>query len=118
LKTNSHILLSAGRKLVALLLLGGLTIASFATLGDGKVVKGKTHKVLSTKATDKAKSFSLRSGYNFRGQQVINFQENRYVNLNTNVTYQQGRTVYSIPLKKKLILNNKVTFNPNSATRN
>jgi hypothetical protein len=119
LKTNSHILISSGRKLLVLLIMGSLTLGAFATLGDGKSGKDKSRKLLSTRTSAKPGSFSLGSGYNFRGKQVINFQEtpNTYINLNTVVTYQKGHTTYTIPLKKKVILNNKVTFNPNAASR-
>lgn len=101
-----------------LLLMGGFTIAAFATLGDGKATKSKPRKLLSTKVSARPGSFSLQSGYNFRGSQVINFQENKYINLNTVVTYQSGHTTYTVPIKKKVILNNKITFNPNASTRN
>lgn len=86
------------------------------TPGTGK--KGKTGKsLLSSKSSTYTGSFSLRSGYNFRGSRVINTQENKYINLNTVVTYQKGHTTYIMPLKKKFALNGKVTFNPNAATR-
>jgi len=116
LKTNSQILKSAGKKLTVLLVLAGLTLGAYATLGDGKS-KLKPRKLLSTTYT-KQGSFSLQSGYNFRGNQVINLDENRYITLNTVVTYQQGRTTYALPVRKKVILNNQITFNPNAATRN
>jgi hypothetical protein len=98
--------------------MGCITVAAFATLGEGK--KGgsdKARKLLSTRTSIKPRSFSLRSGYNFRGNQVINYESNRYINLNTTVTYQQGHISYTIPVRKKVILNNKITFNPNAATR-
>lgn len=119
MKTSSQIWKSAARKTVVLLLLGSLTIGAFATLGDGKSGKDNSRKLLSTRTTNKPGSFSLRSGYNFRGKQVINSQPapNKYVNLNTVITYQEGHTTYTIPLKKKVILNNKITLNPNSASR-
>jgi hypothetical protein len=105
-----------GRCFVILLLVAGVAMVSYATLGDGRG-KQKSQKLLTGKSYTKPGSFTLRSGYNFRGTQVINTRENQYVNLNTVVTYQQGHTTYSIPLKKKVILNNKITFNPNAATR-
>lgn len=117
MKTNSQILISTGKKLLIMVLLGCITVGAFATLGDGKTGAGKNRKLLSTRTSAKPGSFSLRSGYNFRGSQVISFEENRYINLNTTVTYQQGHTTYTIPVKKKVILNNKITFNPNAASR-
>ncbi|MEO8404334.1 MAG: hypothetical protein ABI480_07055 [Chitinophagaceae bacterium] len=118
MKTNSQILFSAGRKLIILLLMGCTTVVAFATLGEGKGGKDRTRNFLSSKTPIKQKSFSLRSGYNFRGNQVINVQEDRYLNINTNASYQQGHTSYTIPVRKKVILNNKITFNPNAASRN
>jgi hypothetical protein len=107
---------SAGKKLIAVLLLGGIAIGAFATLGDGKSGKGP-RKLLSNKTTTRPGSFSLHSGYQFRGNQVMTFNGTQYINFNTTVTYQQGHTTYIVPFKKKVILNNKIVFNPNSATR-
>lgn len=74
--------------------------------------------MLSGKSQSANGSFSLRSGYTYRGSAVIDLkQEKKYINLNTVITYQQGNTTYTIPLKKKVILNDRVTFNPNAATR-
>ena len=100
-------------------LLAVMTLGAFATLGDGKTSHSKPVKksLLSKKTSIKPGSFSLRSGYNFRGSQVINTENSSYMNLNTNVTFQNGHTSYIVPLKKKVILNNKVVFNPNAATR-
>lgn len=120
MKTNSHILRSAARRLLALVILGSLTSGAFATLGDGKTTgPGKSRKILSTQTSSKPGSFSLKSGYTFRGSQVISQKpaSGNYISLNTVVTYQQGHTTYTMPMTKKVILNNKITFNPNSATR-
>jgi hypothetical protein len=120
LKTNSSILLKVlGRKIAVIILLAVTALGSFATLGDGKVKGTRPVKksLLSTKTALKPGSFSLRSGYNFRGAQVINTEDNSYINLNTLVTYQNGRTTYIIPLKKKVLLNDKIVFNPNASTR-
>ncbi len=96
-----------------------MTLGAFATLGDGKSNHTRPAKksLLSTKTSLKPGAFSLRSGYNFRGNQVINTEENGYINLNTMATYQNGHTSYIVPLKKKIILNDKIVFNPNAATR-
>jgi hypothetical protein len=101
-----------------MLVLGGVAVAAFATLGDGRANKAKPRKLMSSKVSSRPGSFSLQSGYNFRGSQVINYQQtNKYINLNTVATYQSGHTTYTVPVTKKVILNNKITFNPNSATR-
>jgi hypothetical protein len=65
----------------------------------------------------KAGTFSLKSGYTYRGSHVINSKNQKYINLNTVVSYQRGHTTYVLPMKKKVILD-KVTFNPNASTRN
>ena len=105
------------RKLVVILLLAIFAATAFATLGDGKSGKIKPkNSLLSDKNISATGNFSLKSGYTFRGSQVINTQNERYINLNTIVTYQKGNTTYILPLKKKVMLN-KITFNPNTATR-
>jgi hypothetical protein len=107
------------RKFAIVVLLAASTIGAFATLGTtGRNKKAKAGKsLLSNKTSAYTSSFSLRSGYNFRGNQVINTKENNFINLNTVITYQQGHTTYIMPLKKKVALNGKLTFNPNAATR-
>ena len=104
------------RKLFVVILLAVSAITAFATLGDGKVKTSKAKKSLLSSRDVTVSNFSLKSGYTFRGSQVINTQAERYINLNTVVTYQKGNTTYILPLKKKVLLD-KVTFNPNSATR-
>jgi hypothetical protein len=96
-----------GRKLAILLLIIVSTAGAFATLGDGTIKRDKSirSKSLLTNKTQ-ASSFSLRSGYSFRGAQVINTQSERFVNLNTVLTYQKGSTTYILPLKKKVLLDN------------
>jgi hypothetical protein len=92
-----------GRTLAVIALISLTTVAAFATLGDGRVKKSKTNQsLLTNKAT--TTSFSLRSGYNFRGSQVINTQAKSFVSLNTVLTYQKGNTTYIVPLKKKVLL--------------
>ncbi len=46
----------------------------------------------------------MRSGYTYRGTKVINnATDKKYINLNTVVTLQKGRTTFTIPLKKKVV---------------
>jgi len=82
-------------------------MGAYATLGDGnkKTDKPKT-KILSGRTTSKPGSFSLKSGYNYRGNSVINTETNkRTIRLNTVVTVQKGRTTFIVPLKKNVVLN-------------
>jgi hypothetical protein len=92
------------------------SIAAFATLGDGGNSKKSTassKSLLSYKAPASFKGFSLNSGYNYRGNNIISAHtpEKKFVMLNTTVTYQKGNTTYIVPIKRKLFLD-KITFNP------
>jgi hypothetical protein len=105
------------RKLTIVLLFAISTVGAFATLGDGKAKSSKSKaSLLSNKDNINQRSFSLKSGYSYRGNEVINSRSEKFVSLNTVVTYQKGNTTYILPMKKKVLLD-KVVFNPNSATR-
>ena len=86
------------RKLTTLFLIG-LSVAAFATLGDGKS-KGKKSSLLSSKPTITPGKFSLKSGYQYRGSQIINQQKDKNsFTRNSLVTYQKGNITYVMPLK-------------------
>lgn len=108
------------RKLATALLIG-VSIAAFATLGDGgkKSVASRSKNLLSSRsAIYNYGSFSLKSGYNYRGNAFLNTaSKSRYVMLNTVMTYQKGNATYILPLKKKLLLSGKVTFKPAAPQR-
>ncbi|MBS1631284.1 MAG: hypothetical protein JST10_01795, partial [Bacteroidetes bacterium] len=106
LQTNTYILLNMlGKKLTVLVLLAVTAGAAFATLGDGKAKTKKSKKsLLSSKMALTPGTFSLKSGYSFRGSEVIAFEKDRYININTVITYQKGNSTYILPLKKKLLL--------------
>ena len=94
------------RKLAVIILLA-VSAGAFATLGDGKKKSSSSKSsLLSYKTVAKPGSFSLRSGYTYRGNEVINTTEKKYIRLNTTVTLQKGNTTYIVPLKKKVILQN------------
>lgn len=97
-----------GRKLAVLFLITVSAVASFATLGDGnKTSTLPKKKLLSGKSNIKQNTFTLRSGYTFKGNQVINSQtDKRYIRLNTVVTVQKGSTTFIVPLKKKVGVGN------------
>jgi hypothetical protein len=98
---------------VILFLIAGSTFAAFATLGDGKKVtprKEKPGKSLLSNKTRTNNTFSLRSGYNFRGNHVMNSDNQKYVNLNTTLAYKKGSTTYILPVQKKVFLE-KIIFN-------
>ena len=95
-----------GRKLSVIFLLAVSAAGAFATLGDGnKKSSIAPKKFLSGRTAVQPGFFSLKSGYAYRGNQVIN-TDKRYINLNTVVTLQKGNTTYILPLKKKVLLNN------------
>ena len=120
MKTNSSILKMLSKTAaIVVFLMAANTMGAFATLGDGKAsdVNPAKKSLLTKKPAYRPGSLSLRPNYSFRGSQVIGTQDNTYINLNTAITYQSGHTSYTVPLKKKVMLNGKIVFNPNAATR-
>jgi hypothetical protein len=99
-----------GKKLAVLFLIAVTSMASFATLGDGNknAANSPRKTLLSNKNVNKQGNFTLRSGYNFRGNQVINTPstERRFIRLNTVTTIQKGNMTYTLPLKKKIGISN------------
>ena len=96
------------RKLATLFLIG-LSVAAFATLGDGKS-KGKRSSLLNSKPTITPGKFTLKSGYQYRGSQIINQQsQNNTFTRNTLVTYQKGNMTYILPVKTIIPQRIKVT---------
>lgn len=108
------------RKLVTALFIG-ISVAAFATLGDGgkKSASSRGKNLLSSRSsTYNYKTFSLKSGYNYRGNSFLNTEsKDKFVMVNTVMTYQKGNATYIVPLKKKLLLNGKVTFKPAAPQR-
>lgn len=101
------IMRSAVKKLMVLLVIAGSAVASFATLGDGNKKPGDSKSPLLSAKTFKSGSFSLRSGYTYRGNQVISPEVKKsYISMNTTITYQKGNTTFIVPLKKKVLLSN------------
>jgi len=96
------------RKLVTLFLIG-LSVAAFASLGDGKT-KGKKSSLLNSKPTITPGRFTLKSGYQYRGSQIINQQtQNNTFTRNSLVTYQKGNMTYILPVKTIIPQKIKVT---------
>lgn len=101
-------------KLAAVLVVTA-SMAAFATLGDGGKKHFHSKKLLSAKTSiANFKSFSLRSGYNYRGNTVFSTApaSNKYIMLNTVVTYEKGNNTYILPMKRKVLLTDKVKFTP------
>ena len=99
------------RKLATAVLITA-SVACFATLGDG----GKKGNIssISTPTSHKlsAKTFSLRTGYNYKANNLLANKPAKFIMMNTVVTYQKGNATYILPVKKKVVLNNKIKFNP------
>lgn len=93
------------RKAVTVLLITVTAFAAFATLGDGKSKKNKSPILNRTNITPG--KFSLKSGYQYRGSQLINQQKtNSTITLNSLVTYQKGNMTYIVPLKTTVFTGN------------
>jgi hypothetical protein len=91
-----------------------VSLAAFATLGDGGGKKDQQRDFLYTTRpiTYSSKDFSLRSGYNYRANNLLSApRREKFVMLNTVTNYQKGNTTYIMTLTKKVLLD-KVKFNP------
>ncbi len=99
MKLNKSIINFSGKKAAVLTLICAMTIAAFASLGDGKS-KSKKVSLLNNRSVVAPGKFSLRSGYQYRGSQIIDQQKsNNVITLNSLVTYQKGNMTYILPLK-------------------
>jgi len=90
------------------------TVSAYATLGvytSGKNVDKPNSKLFAQQTVLKPGTFTLKSGYLFRGGQLITTSKPVYLNLNTVATYQVGKTTYTVPLKKQFLMG-KVVINP------
>jgi hypothetical protein len=100
------ILRMMSRKIAVIILLAVSTAGAFATLGDGKKKSANSNQsLLSSRTANTPGYFSLRSGYTYRGSEVIS-NDKKYISLNTVVSMQRGKTTYILPLKKKVLLSN------------
>jgi hypothetical protein len=99
------------KRKIATLVLVTASFCAFATLGDGGK-KGQASG-FSAPAAYSSKNFSLRSGYNFRSNNLFTSTqtEGQLFRLNTVITYQKGNSTFILPLKKRVILD-KIKFNP------
>jgi hypothetical protein len=95
------------KRKIATAVLITVSLAAFATLGDG----GRKNELKSSSNTLSYKNFSLRTGYNYKSNNLFTTQPRQYIQVNTVFTYQKGNTTYVMPLKKKMVLG-KIRFNP------
>lgn len=104
------------RKLTTLLLVA-LSVAAFATLGDGK--SKKKSSLLNSKPTITPGKFTLKSGYQYRGSQIINQQrDNNSFTRNSLITYQKGNMTYILPVKTVIPQKIKITVGIPQMARN
>lgn len=81
-------------------------MGAYATLGDGKKKSSiSSSALLSGRKAIKPGTFSLRSGYSFRGNTVLNeAPRTTVIKINTDVTVQKGKTSVTIPLHKNVAI--------------
>jgi hypothetical protein len=98
-------------KSAIIILMAVSTFGAFATLGDGKKKPAtKTKPILSYQKTFPLKGFfTLKTGYNYKANQLSTQTKVSVINLNTVVTYQRGNATYMVPVKNKALLD-KVKF--------
>ena len=84
------------------------SVAAFATFVDDGGKKGGR----ISNSDFNPSTFSLRTSYNYRSNNLFsNSAPQKFIMLNTVVTYQKGNATYILPLKKKVLLD-KIKFNP------
>lgn len=107
-------------KIFVIALLTTSVIGAFATFSIYSTGKNndKKHRraLLSQQSSLKPGTFSLKSGYIFRGGQLFTTQAPKYINLNAVANYQIGNITYVLPLKKKILMG-KVSIIPFSENR-
>ncbi len=88
-----------------------VSVAAFATLGDGHKKKGTPAPQKKT-AVLSSKTFTLRTGYDYKSNHILEIApDKKFIMINTNATFQKGNATYVLPLKKKVLLD-KIKFNP------
>ncbi len=92
------------------------SFAAFATLGEGgkKNVSHSNKNLLSARsAAVNYKSFTLRSGYNYRGSKLLTAtaNSNNYIMLNNVIMVEKGNQAYILPMKRKVLLD-RISFKP------
>lgn len=104
---------------IFLMVLGGVSFAADSNLNTENYGKEKPKGFsYESKFNKELNAFSLRSGRQFRGENVIDQQPKNYINLNTSIVYQKGQNSYVLPYKKKVAISRvTLTFNPNENLR-
>jgi hypothetical protein len=83
-----------------------VALAGNASLGLGKKKSSLgSKKLLSAKVIGFNGNFSLKSGYSFRGNTVLETKSPQVIELNTEVTAKKGKFILTIPLRKQVLVN-------------
>ncbi len=82
-------------------LMNGLMLTTWADKGVGKK-KAKVSLNLANNSTSKNLTFNLKSEVKYKGS-LLNGSDNSVV-FNNTVTYKNGKTVYIIPGKQKVVV--------------
>ena len=100
--------------IVMLVLLVTSAITAYATMGiytNSNNTDRPKSKLFSQQSAIKPGTFTLKSGYLFRGGQLLTTTKPVYLNVNTVANYQIGKITYTVPLKKQFLMG-KVVVNP------
>lgn len=90
---------------LALALLMLITVGAFATLGDGKKKSSvAVKKLLSSRTQQFDGNFTLRSGYNFRGNTILEPDQKVVIRINTDVLVGKGNNSFTVPIKGKAVI--------------
>jgi hypothetical protein len=106
MSTRVYILPYAPKQLLLLSAAFLIALSSYAALGLGKKKSSLgSKKLLSAKVAGLSANFSLKSGYNYRGTTVLETPTPQVINIHSEITAQQGNLTFTIPLRKKIIVN-------------
>ena len=113
---NSRSIIPILQRKIATVVLLTASFAAFATLGEGgkKEAARQNRNLLSARsAAVNYKSFTIRSGYNYRGSKLLNANTggHNYIMLNNVIMVEKGNQAYIVPMKRKVLLD-RINFKP------
>lgn len=115
---HSTTITSARRTAILIAALCVSSIVAFASMGGGGERKKKSAPLLSGLSVVEPclkptlGTFSLKSSFNYRGNQLLEEKHERFVMYNSVVTYKNGNTIHILPYKHKVILQKFKTPTP------
>jgi len=108
MKVSATKIKSVIKRKLATAVLVMVSVAAFATFVDDGGKKGAA----ISNPESVTRNLSLRTPYNYKSNNLFTSgKQQKFIMLNTVVTYQKGNATYILPLKKKVLLD-KVKFNP------